>query len=305
MRVTLKQLNVFREVFETGQISKAARSLSLSVSAVSQSLTELESSLDVTLFVRTTQGLQPSPAGKVLYPRAVMILRDVEDVEKLMHAQEAGLAGTLKIGSNRNFGIYVLSRRLPQFQLKRPSIQVQFYVEDNAKILSGVRDNTLDLGFVSEPPSDPDLEAFVCFRERHCIVTSAASSLPRLDMTMSDLSAAPWIMEEEMQAQTLRWLKSHSVTVAHCITMNQKGAIKRAIATGFGVARLSYLSVSEELRRGELIELFKEVSQDGQDDSLVYAVYKPEHTKRLREVLFKDCDIKPITLPENQSFIDE
>lgn len=52
MRITLRQLSVFRSLYETHRVSASTARLHLSPSAVSQSLKEFESALGARLFVR-------------------------------------------------------------------------------------------------------------------------------------------------------------------------------------------------------------------------------------------------------------
>lgn len=98
MRITLRQLQLFKRVYETRQISKAAKDLTLSVSAVSQGLQELESSLNSDLFLRSSTGLKPTQGAQMLYPRAVLLLKKAHEIEQLFLEQHNGEAGTLRSG---------------------------------------------------------------------------------------------------------------------------------------------------------------------------------------------------------------
>ncbi|HEX7984226.1 MAG TPA: LysR family transcriptional regulator, partial [Duganella sp.] len=57
----LNLLVVFHEVFRERQISKAAKKLKVTQSAVSNALARLRRSVGDELFVRTTEGMQPTP----------------------------------------------------------------------------------------------------------------------------------------------------------------------------------------------------------------------------------------------------
>ena len=64
--VDLNLLVVFQEVFQERQISSVAKKLSLSQPAVSNALARLRKSFDGELFVRTGQGMQPTPLAQQL-----------------------------------------------------------------------------------------------------------------------------------------------------------------------------------------------------------------------------------------------
>jgi len=67
----LNLLVVFHAVFQEKQISNAARQLKVTQSAVSNALARLRRSVGDDLFVRTTDGMQPTPyAEKMAVPVA-------------------------------------------------------------------------------------------------------------------------------------------------------------------------------------------------------------------------------------------
>ena len=106
MHLTLKQLAVFRSAYETRRISEAARRLHMSLSAVSQSLKELETTLNTPLFTRDNTGLMPTAAALTLIPYANLIIEKTLEAESLFSKIQMAQAGKLTIGSNRRFGIY-------------------------------------------------------------------------------------------------------------------------------------------------------------------------------------------------------
>ncbi|WP_244859182.1 LysR family transcriptional regulator [Shewanella dokdonensis] len=83
MKVTLKQLLVFKTIYQEGQISKAAKQLHMSVPAVSMALKELESILESRLFERTGSGLLLNQQGELLLPYANEMLTTGEQLEQV------------------------------------------------------------------------------------------------------------------------------------------------------------------------------------------------------------------------------
>lgn len=69
------QLKTFTEVAHIGNLTQAAERLHLSQPAVSAQIKSLEKRLDVTLFKRTTNGMELTPAGEVFLPEAETLLQ--------------------------------------------------------------------------------------------------------------------------------------------------------------------------------------------------------------------------------------
>ena len=68
------------------------------------------------------------------------------------------------------------------------------------------------------------------------------------------------------------------------------------VILGMGLAVMPYLSVQEEISRGDLVELRKDANPDRMSASprLIYAVFKSDHLAALRELFFKECSIRPL-----------
>lgn len=291
MHITLKQLSVLKVVAESGQISKAARQLHLSVPAVSMALKELESSLDTRLFERTSTGLVITDSGDLVLVYANTILSKVNQLKKLFHEQATGIGGTLRIGANKTSGNYVLSKRLPYFKTLYPSINISLKILSSNAVEEMVLKNELDLAVIGNMPNSNDLSYIQWHSDRLCIVASPNHKLALRKPRIEDLNAATWIMDDEdshVRAEAQHLLRNAGIHIHDEITMNTMGALKRGIGTGLGLGVLPLLSVDAELERGDLQEIDFEVEADPR---YLYIIYKPEQFSPLLEKFLKCCDV--------------
>ena len=81
-RMDLKRLRYFCRVVEQGSISQAAKVLNMAQPPLSKRIQELEEELNVPLFTRQGNRIEPTDAGYFLYRKACEILRQVEDTTR-------------------------------------------------------------------------------------------------------------------------------------------------------------------------------------------------------------------------------
>ncbi|HEY0853221.1 MAG TPA: LysR family transcriptional regulator, partial [Devosia sp.] len=110
MAFTLRQLQYFIAVAEEGTVSGAAQSLSISQSAVTDAIKELEGDLGVALFERHRRGLTITHKGHQFYRHANRILGSVSDARRSFGPEQAAAApGSLQLGVTSLVAGYVLS----------------------------------------------------------------------------------------------------------------------------------------------------------------------------------------------------
>src|SRR5262245_5665540 len=79
-------MTAFVQVVERGTFAAAARQLEVSPATVTHHVQSLEDRLGIQLLNRTTRKISLTEAGAVFYERAVQILGEVEDAERLASA---------------------------------------------------------------------------------------------------------------------------------------------------------------------------------------------------------------------------
>src|SRR5476651_359631 len=91
MHITLRQLEVFAEVLKSGSTTQASIVLSLSQSAVSAALADVEGQLGVQLFDRVGKRLVINEHGRLLYPKALALLEQAGEIERLFSKDNGSL----------------------------------------------------------------------------------------------------------------------------------------------------------------------------------------------------------------------
>ncbi|MEL4013718.1 LysR family transcriptional regulator [Dryocola clanedunensis] len=127
----LTGLIAFARTASLGSYTSAARTLSISPSAVSKSVQRLEERLGVKLFARTTRSLALTPEGRDLHERVLRLLEDAEAIEQMAAAARAEPSGILKVACPLPLGVYVIAPNLANFRDKYPRITVDLRLSDD------------------------------------------------------------------------------------------------------------------------------------------------------------------------------
>ncbi|HWP18776.1 MAG TPA: LysR family transcriptional regulator [Burkholderiaceae bacterium] len=123
-------LQAFVRVVEAGSFTRAAHTLHLSKTSVTQLVQQLEARLQVKLLNRTTRRVAVTAEGAAYYERAVRLLADLADADASVHGAAATPSGWLRVDVPSPFARLVLMPALPAFHARYPEIQLEMGVSD-------------------------------------------------------------------------------------------------------------------------------------------------------------------------------
>lgn len=144
--IDLNLLVVFQEVFHERQISNVARKLGLSQPAVSNALARLRKVLHDDLFVRTSQGMQPTPLAQQL---AEPVAAALANISKALNQQETFDASS----SQRHFKIamtdvgemYFMPILVEQCRRLAPQVQIATVRANSVDLMVEMETGRIDL----------------------------------------------------------------------------------------------------------------------------------------------------------------
>ncbi len=128
----LKLLEAFVRVAETGSISRAAASLRVSKSVVSQRLSQLEDALGQSLLHRTTRRISLTEAGSGAYPACADIVARVRDLENTLRETPGSLSGRLRVAAAIDIGVSELAAAASKFYRLHDQLDVEIIASDSA-----------------------------------------------------------------------------------------------------------------------------------------------------------------------------
>lgn len=130
-------LQAFARVVEAGSFTKAAQTLNLSKTTVTQLVQQLETRLRVKLLNRTTRQVKVTADGAAYYERVLRLLADLEDADTSLSSASATPKGRLRVDVPSPLARTILMPELPAFHARYPDIQLHMGVSDRMVDLIG------------------------------------------------------------------------------------------------------------------------------------------------------------------------
>ncbi len=259
-----RYLNTLIAAVETGTFSKAAETLHITQSAVSQRIKFLEEHFGQQLLDRSGQRLALTPAGQVVFAKA----RDILEKEKeLLNCLEDSVAQKrLSLCCTPTFGMAYLPQVLSDFVKTHSDINdLKFIFLQPAEALRGLRNEEFDLAVI-EHWLDMDFKGFDRYSmpdDEMLVIVNATSPLAneegQIDVealkstrlyARRDGCSSKELMRQNLLAQSCDFTDFKSVVVSDDLRFTIQ-----SVLAGDGIAYLSKALVADYLESGELVGL--------------------------------------------------
>lgn len=242
MNVTLRQLQIFAKVAETGNFTRASEQLFLTQPAVSQQVRLLTETVGEPLLESIGRKVHLTDSG-------VSLLDTWRQMERQWRLFEEDLAfrrglhrGTLRLAAVST-AKYFVPRLLGPFCRRYPGIDVKLEVANRDQIVERIERNLDDLYIMSRPPEALDLvhEPFL----ENPLVAIAPPDHPlasRKRIRLKDLARERFIMREPGSGTRLAiedFQARHGVAFNVRMELGSNEAIKQAVAGGLGLSIVS------------------------------------------------------------------
>ena len=269
-----KAISTFLRVVETKSFAQAANSLDLTPSAVSKSISALESELGVQLLKRSTRTLSLTQDGAIFYERCRKLFSEYDEIEATLRGSYQSPQGRLRVDMPIVIARFIVLPALPEFLRRYPQVQLELGVNDrpidliqegyDAVVRIGrLRDSsllmqalsTIRLSTYASPtylaqcgePETPE-----ALLQHNCLAYIHAPSGQQAD----------WLFERNGQQFPL------SVTGNFC--SNDPEILIDATLAGVGIHQTASFTVAKHLQFGTLKPILTSYSTTGLPVSLLY-----------------------------------
>ena len=193
--LTLKQLRAFVAVYRMNKLAAAADRLSVTPSAVSVLLRQVEASLKIRLFDRTTRSLEPTSAAHDAIGSAERILQSVAQLEISCRDLMERRRGQVHLAVTPAIGMALMPRTVRAFAHAYPDIRV--VIDDCApdQFLTRILTDQVEFGIGTPENIDKDIRVRTLVDDKLFVVCAADHALARKrQVRWADLASVPLIM---------------------------------------------------------------------------------------------------------------
>jgi DNA-binding transcriptional LysR family regulator len=278
-------LNDFVRVVETGSFSRVAREKGSSTSVVTRQMAQLERHFGVRLLHRTTRRLSLTDDGQILIGHASRLLEESAAMENALGKHRRSSSGLVRLGAIMGAGLG-LATRLPQLLDRHAGLSIELVVCDH---VSELVESRLDLALCDGDIADSSFIARQIAKLAY-VVVAAPSYLQRRAEPRAPVELDRHIcIVQDRKDRRRTWQfngprGAESVVVSGQLSTNNQRAALVMARSGYGIACLPDVQVSDDIRDRRLVRLMPEYEAK---PSVLYAVYpsRRQLAPRTRTVL--------------------
>ena len=233
-------LRTFLIVAETGNVTRAAETITRTQSAVSMQLKRLEEIIGVPLFERGPRGVILSADGRRLVPYAHRIVGLIDETTATMRSKP--LNGPVRIGIPEEYTQTVLPRALAAFAECHPATEVTVLCGHSAQQIAALENDELDLAVIFD------------WRGRHsgdvlCIDPTVWATSRAHDIHLArPVPIAVYQNSHWYRDFALRSLEQHAIPYRVAFSCDTCGGLKTAVSAGLAVAPLARSNIPPDCR---------------------------------------------------------
>jgi DNA-binding transcriptional LysR family regulator len=179
-KLEVVHLRMLSALYEHGTVSSAAEALDLSQQAVSLQLKRTREILGDPLFVRTGQGMVPTPYGALIQPHVRQLLALLQAMPTPTSIPLAELERTLGISATDHAQRVIVGDLLRELRAAAPRVKVKIFNIESASLVRRMQEGEIDVAFTSNGYVPEGLLSTLLFTERYvCVAAKPLTDGPR------------------------------------------------------------------------------------------------------------------------------
>lgn len=270
----LDNIKTFVTVANLGSYTKAAAELNYAQSTITSQIQQLEQELKFPLFERIGRKNYLTSGGQEFLPHAVQIVRTLQE-SKVVGQDPQKIEGTLRIGVLESLLFAGVLGVLLKFRTEYPKVDVMIKIGQAADIMEMLRQNQLDIAYVSySRNSDPSLVCAYIREEPIFFMAAAKHPLAgRVDIPMEEVLSYPFVVAERSgrcYGRLVELAAENKLTLRHSVMVDNLPAIARLLEDEQSITFLAEYAMEEELTAGKVALLDVDIPMQSYFSQILY-----------------------------------
>ena len=261
MEQNLSLYRIFFEVAQTGNISRAAKSLYISQPAISKAIGKLEDSLSTPLFIRSSRGVHLTDEGRILFEHTRRAFEELQNGEAQLKRARQFHMGRIRIGVSNTLCRYIMVSYLKGFIEQFPHVKITIDGQSTTHTMAMLEQQKIDLGLVAQPRPQKNL-VFIPVMEIQDIFVASPAYLDNLRLREgqdADVFQAGNIMLLDRSNVTRRYIDEYMsfnrIAVNSLLEVTTMDLLIEFARIGLGIGSVIREFVQEDLTQGRLVQV--------------------------------------------------
>jgi LysR family transcriptional regulator, transcriptional activator of the cysJI operon len=255
----IETLKVFCDLVESKSFSRAAVRNSITQSAVSQQVKNLESRYETQLLRREGKSISPTPAGRLFYERSRSILDSFEQMQLEIKSIGQDMAGSVRVATIYSVGLYEISIVVKTFLKLYPKVNLHVEYSKGMRVYEDCLRGVIDLGIVTYPEQRKGIRVIPLPADKLVLICAPEHPFARRHhMDIKKLNGQNYIAFEKGLASERaldQIFRDHNISVNAVMEFDNIETIKRSVEIGAGISIVPLLSVQKEVQSGSLVQV--------------------------------------------------
>ncbi len=280
MKLTLRQIEIFLNVVNSGHLTNVAKDMKLSQSAISMSIKELEKILGRPVFDRINKKLVLNEVGRAFVKEVSPIFKKLSDIEYEFKNSEN--KGVIRVGASTTIVDYLMPTIICSYMSSYPDVKITLKEGNTKEIANMIKEGSIDIGFVEGFISGPEI-----IREKisidELLVVTADKNLCQA-MTIDKFADKRWVLREEGSGTRevfLDYIKEKVDELNIFLELGHTESIKTILMNRECLTCISKISVESELAEGKLFQVPVKNFECKRDFLMIY------HKDKYKSALFE------------------
>lgn len=260
MKFKLRQLEAFRAVAETGNVTKAAKRLGVSQPAVSRLLSDFSASAGFELFTRRRGVLQPTNDSRYLLAEVRRILDSLDHLDDLRRDLTERTGGHIRVACLPGFATSHLPAVLVRFLEAKPGVTVSLEPDRPERIMEWIIGEQYDCGITDGFVGHPATLSQDLFVKSACILPQGHPLGDKANITPLDLANERLIhtrRDSQFFQDLSRAFSESGVGINTLVEVRQFNTACRMVSEGLGASVVSVIDAETFRETGIVIRPFR------------------------------------------------